>query len=102
MKYYKVENNKFCHAFGGRYYKDNVNSYKLKNGIRTSCQYIADELITPAELKKIYGITADNIKNFPFLKPVEIKKTETHYFFGARFADNRPIYYTATGEAFTE
>ena len=35
-------------------------------------------------------------------EPVEIKKTETHCFFGARFADNRPIYYTATGAAFQE
>lgn len=102
MKYYKVENNKFCHAFGGRYYKDNIYSYRLDHGVRVSCQYIADELITPAELKKRYGITPENINKFPFLKPVEIKKTETHYFFGARFADNRPIYYTATGAAFQE
>ena len=100
MLYYKVISNKFHYAFNGRYHKANIFSYRYKNGLRYSWQYIADELITPGELKKYYGITAENLHNFPFLQPVNINKNKTHFFFGARFEDNTPAYYTAAGEVF--
>lgn len=104
MKYYKVISNKLNIAFYDNrtkqtlYTKDNIYSYRLKNGLRYSYQYIADELITEKELYKYYGITPENIHNFPFLQPVEINKHKTHFFFGARFADDHAIYYNKNGE----
>ena len=104
MKYYIVVSNKISVAFYDRiekrtyYTKNNIHSFKYKNGARFSCQYIPDELITAAELKKYYGITPDNITNFPFLQPVEVNKNKTHWFFGARFADDHAIYFNEHGE----
>jgi hypothetical protein len=102
MKYYKVISNKLTPAFGGRYSKDNVYSFKLKRGVRYSWQYIADELMTPAEARNLYGITPENLHLFPFLQPVEVSKKKTHYFFGARFEDNRAVYFTKDGAPFDE
>lgn len=104
MKYYKVISKKLNVAFWDYatqqtfYTKDNIFSYRYKNGLRFSCQYIPDELITAVELKKYYGITPDNIKEFTFLQPVEIKKTQTHFFFGARFEDEHGIYFDRDGQ----
>lgn len=74
MKYYKVKKE-----------YDNWNIYKLKNnkfihdGFLISC-----ELKTPSEYKKL----CETIKNFDIRKafyPVEVKKNNTYWFFGARF-----------------
>lgn len=63
MKYYKVQEEK---------------SYWDKKGNYLGC-VVKDELITEAEMKKNkFPITSN------FL-PVEIKKTDTHWLFGARF-----------------
>jgi hypothetical protein len=104
MKYYQVISNKLNIAFYDRnekrtyYTKDNIFSYRYKNGLKFSYQYIADELITAAELKKYFGITSENITRFPFLQPVEINKNKTHFAFGARFADDHAIYFDENGE----
>jgi hypothetical protein len=79
------------------YTKDNIYHYKYKNGLRYSCQYIADELITAAELKKYFGITPENMKEFPFLQPVEIPKNKIHWAFGARFQDDHGVYFDENG-----
>ena len=42
--------------------------------------YIANELYTPAEVKK-------EKLNSEYLTPVEISKKKTYFFFGARFAE---------------
>ena len=103
MKYYKVISNKLNISFYDNrtkqtfYHKENIFSHRYKNGLRFSAQYIADELITAAELKRFYGITPENITEFPFLQPVEIPKTETYFFFGARFQNNNAIYYDKNG-----
>ena len=103
MRYYKVVSNKTCIAFYDNrlkktlYTKDNIFSYKIKNGLKISCQYIADELLTASELKKYYGITQDNIENFPFLQPVDIPKNKIHWFFGARFQDDNGVYFDKYG-----
>ena len=103
MRYYKVVSKKLCIAFWKwnekrTYYTlDNIYGYKYKNGLRYSCQYIANELITEKELKKYYGITPDNIHEFPFLELVDIPKNKIHWFFGARFQDGTPIYYDENG-----
>ena len=63
MKYYKVQEEKDYWNMYGKY---------------LGCA-IKDELLTEAEMKKW---------NFPFtdnFMPVEIKKTDTHWFFGSRF-----------------
>lgn len=63
MKYYKVQEEK---------------NYWDKKGNYLGCA-VKDELITEAEMKKWkFPITSN------FL-PVEIKKTDTHRLFGARF-----------------
>lgn len=104
MKYYQVISNKLCIAFYKMeekrtyYTKDNIYSYRYKNGLKYSYQYIADELITAAELKKYYGITPENIKEFSFLQPVEINKNKTHWAFGARFADDHGVYFDENGQ----
>lgn len=104
MTFYKVISNKLNIAFYDNrtkqtfYIKDNIYSYKLKNGIRVSCQYIAEELLTAAELKKYYGITPENIHNFKFLQPVQVNKNKTHWFFGARFEDDHAVYYDINGQ----
>lgn len=104
MKYYQVTSKKFNIAFWDRktkqtfYIKDNIYSYRYKNGLRYSYQYIADELLTAAELKRYFGITPENIKDFPFLQPVEVKKNKTHFAFGARFEDDHGIYFDENGK----
>jgi hypothetical protein len=104
MRYYKVISNKLNIAFWDQrtkqtfYTKDNIFSYRYKNGARYSWQYVADELITAAELKKYYGITPENITQFPFLQPVEISKNKTHWFFGCRFQDDNGVYFNEHGE----
>lgn len=104
MRYYKVISNKLIIAFYDNrtkqtfYRKDNIFSYRYKNGARYSWQYVADELLTAAELKKFYGITPEKIKEFPFLQPVEISKNKIYWFFGCRFSDNKAIYYNKNGE----
>lgn len=104
MRYYKVVSNKLCIAFyklnerRTYYTKDNIFSYRYKNGLRYSWQYIADELITAAELKKFYGITPKNITQFPFLQPVDVPKTKIHWAFGARFEDDHGIYFDENGD----
>lgn len=63
MKYYKVQKEK---------------NYWDKNGKYLGCA-VENELMTEREMKK-WG--------FPFTDnfiPVEIKKTETYWFFGSRF-----------------
>lgn len=63
MKYYKVQEEK---------------DYWDKKGNYLGCA-IEDELLTEAEMKK---------RNFPITKnflPIEIKKTNTYWFFGCRF-----------------
>lgn len=63
MKYYKVLKEK---------------DYWDKKGNYLGCA-IEDELLTEAEMKK---------RNFPITEnflPVEIKKTNTYWFFGCRF-----------------
>ena len=98
MKYYKVTNTKLFNAGGGRYCRDNVFSFRLdKHGRRIACQYIADELLTAAELRKDYGITPENMRLFPFLCPVSVNRNKTHFFFGARFEDGTPLYYDKDG-----
>lgn len=42
--------------------------------------WVWNELLTPAEVKKYVGYEIRTEK-------VEVKKTETHWFFGARFAN---------------
>lgn len=104
MKYYKVISNKLNIAFYDNrtkqtfYTKDNIYFYRYKNGLKYSFQYIADELITTAELKKYYGVTPENIKEFPFLQPVEINKNKTHFTFGVRFEDNHGVYFDENGQ----
>ena len=104
MKYYKVVSNKLNIAFRDQrtkqmfYTKDNIFSFRYKNGACYSCQYVADELITAAELKKYYGITPENITQFPFLQPVEISKNNIHWFFGCRFQDGHGVYFNENGE----
>ena len=103
MLYYKVISKKIVPAFDGKYRKENIFSYKIdSHGRRISCQYIPDELITPAELKRFYGITAENISHFPFLQPVNVKKTEIYFFFGARFDDTHTCYCDKNGDALTD
>lgn len=69
MKYYRVPAN-----------MDNKKIYKTINNkkIYSGLFYIANELVTENECKK-YGYNID------YLIPVEIKKTNTYKFFGARF-----------------
>ena len=100
MRYYKVISKKLIPAFEGRYTYDNIYSFYFKKGVRVACQYVAEELITPGELKKFYGISAENMHLFPFLEAVDVPKTNTHHFFGVRFENDRPIYRTATGDPF--
>lgn len=63
MKYYKVQNEK-------NYWDEKGNYLGF---------VVRDELITEAEMKKFKLPITSN-----FL-PVEIKKTKTYWFFGARF-----------------
>lgn len=49
---------------------------------------IENELYTPAEYKKlckVYNIDLESI----YFKQVNINKNKTHWFFGARFAENK-------------
>lgn len=67
MKFYKAKSEKNYYDKNGEYY-DFV------------CE---DELITEAEMKQ---------RKLPFssnFEPVEIKKTETHWFFGCRFENRK-------------
>lgn len=64
MKYYKV--------------KENNQYWDRKTGIHIG-YVVKDELFTEREMKK---------SGYPFTKnfePVEIKKTDTYWFFGCRF-----------------
>ena len=63
MKFYKVQKE---------------NNYWDKNG-RYIDFVVEDELITPSEMKQRKLPITDN-----FI-PVEVKKTNTHWFFGCRF-----------------
>lgn len=95
MKFYKVTSGKLEHAFNDLYYPAGIDAYRLKKGVRYSYQYIGNELFTPSELKNILGFTEENKPDF--LKPVEIKKGKTHFFFGCRFEDENPVYYYKDG-----
>ena len=63
MKFYKVRKE---------------NNYCYKNGKHIDF-VVEDELITPSEMKQRKLPITDN-----FI-PVEVKKTNTHWFFGCRF-----------------
>ena len=91
MKFYKVISKKvdpWSHTH------ENIFSYRLDKGVRVSEQYIADSLWTISELTRLYGINEENINRFPFLQPVDVKKNKTHWFFGCRFEDDRPLWFS--------
>ena len=104
MLFYKVVTNKLISSFWDFeqkkqiYRKDGLDAYRLKNGLKYSFQYVEDELFTEKELSNILGFTPENKPDF--LKPVEVKKNNTHYFFGARFENNRPVYFYQDGSPY--
>ena len=82
MKYYKIIG-KTKNSWTGNY--DNIYSHSYRKGVRVSEQYVPNTLFTQAELKKVYGITPENIKEFPFIQPYECSSHNTYWFFGYRW-----------------
>ena len=69
MKYYKVQEYKEIHL--------------THNGKTVTHVFVEDELYLPRELEKL-GINIE-YKLPDFIKPVEVPKGQTYWFFGARF-----------------
>ena len=79
MKYYRVKP-----EFDNMPQKKRKSHYMLKPGI-----WIGNELYTPCELNRLEKkgiIIQDEI-----FQLVEIKKTETYWFFGARFSNDTGV-----------
>ena len=78
MKYYRVRSD-----------FDGVQVLKMgRKGLKIDRELIANELYTPAELKRLtYGATFRGVKDDAIIfDPVEISRKQTYWFFGARFA----------------
>ena len=77
MKYYRVKPE-----------YDNLRKYNSKKALYDGI-WVENELYTQKELEKL--TKAGFVVLYKYFDPVEIKKTETYWFFGARFSDNTGV-----------